>query len=363
MLGAAGAHDHRPRAERHERRDTYRPDRRTAANCTENPMDAAAETSMLEPAERPESPHLRASAEHFVAAVDRERLEVAGGPFGLLTRTLPFLQVESSEDLAQWMPLRCVIGMSWRWTKPEPRPGREDLSGYLLAPARADRTDPDAASGWWVPDIGVGAMHEGKNRVRYLRDTCGAELMPASVTILRFPSANRLQLLRAEAGAGEFYTLLLDRRWLTVLKDPALSLPLLRAYGIHPEPWPSRLPAIDELLGSRAWESYAHGTPSAIDVEAWHRRTRAQYDRLAGEPFDILDSSPHWPGFRRLAWSAVGGGLLGGVLTALSGGHLGVVGVAALTTGGLLALTIPLIRAPRSVWKRGHGVSGSDGVA
>ncbi|MEY2161434.1 hypothetical protein [Rhodanobacter sp. FW106-PBR-LB-2-11] len=330
-------------------------------------MDALSERSLLERAERPESPRLRASAERFVAAIDRERLEVAGGPFGILTRTLPFLQPESSEDLAQWLPLPCVIGMSWRWTEPEARPGREDLAAYLLAPARADRTDPDAASGWWVPDFGIGAMHEGKNRVRYLRDTCGAELMPASLTTLRFPRADRLQLLEAEAGPGRFYALLLDGRWLAVLADPSLSLPLLRAYGVHPAPWPNRLPSFDDLLGSGEWQSYAHGTPSAIDIQAWQRRQRAQYDRLPGEPFDIIDSSPHWPGFRRLAWIAVGSGLLGGVLAALSGGHLGVLGSASLTaasvaTGALLALTIPLIQAPRSAWKRGHCGPGADGA-
>jgi hypothetical protein len=330
-------------------------------------MDPASETPLLELAERPESLHLRASAERFVAAIDRDRLEVAGGPFGMLTSTLPFLQPASSEDVAQWVPLRCVIGMSWRWTEPATRPGREDLAAYLQSPARADRTDPDGASGWWVPDMGIGAMHEGKNRVRYLRDICGAALMPASMTILRFPRAERLKLLEACAGAGTFYTLLLDGRWLTVLAHPALSLPLLRAYGIHPASWPSRLPPIDELLGSGAWQSYAHGTPSALDVEAWQHHRRAQYDRLHGEPFDILDGSPHWPGFLRLAWGALASGVAAGILTALSDGHLGVLGVAAFTCGavalgGLLSLSLPVIQAPRSVWKRGHGDPGTDGT-
>ena len=310
-------------------------------------------------------PHLRASVERVVAAIDSESLDLTGGPFYLLSKILPFLQADPGDDRPMSLPLPCTIGMSWRWRTPQPRAGREDLPAYLLAPARGERGDPDGASGWWVQEIGIGAMHEGKNRVRYLRESCGAELMPASVTMLHFPSADRLQCLEADAGAGKFYTLLLDGRWLTVLAHPALSLPLLRAYGIHPAPWPNRLPPIDELLGSGAWERYAHGTPSALDVGEWQRRRLAQDDRLVGEPLDILDSSIHWPGARRLAWSALVCGVAGGVLTALSGGHLGVLGVALFTvgsvvTGGCLMLTFPIIQAPRSAWKRGHGQSGSD---
>ncbi|UJJ56690.1 hypothetical protein [Rhodanobacter thiooxydans] len=210
-------------------------------------------------------------------------------------------------------------------------------------------------------------MHEGKNRVRYLRETCGASLMPALMSTLRFPGPDRLCLLTADAAPGPFYALMLDKRWLTLLQHPSLSLPLLRSYGIFPTAWPYHLPAIEELLGSCSWQAYAHGTPFALDVDAWQRRQRGQKERLHGDAFGLVDSSPHWPGVRRLAWSAAAIGVLGGVITALSGGHLAVFGAAALTatsvvTGALLALSTPLISAPRSVWAPGQGQSKSDGL-
>lgn len=343
------------------------PESTAAASQPPAPPNAANEQVELASVECPSSPRLLAAVEWFVAAADMERVDQAGGPFGLLIKVLPILEDEGGSERAAWLPLNRVIGESWRWTAPEPRPGREDLAAYLLSPERADRTDRDAALAWWVPQMGIGVMHEGKNRVRYLRQVCRAEAIPASVTSLHLPSSDRLQLLEAEIGAGRFYGLLLDGRWLTVLAHPDLSLPLLRAYGTYPQPWPRRLPALEVLLGSRAWQSRSDWTRSAIDIEAWQRRQDKRNAIVPGNPMDIVGIDTHWPGIRRLAWGALVGGVVAGLYVAADGptGVLGVAAVAAVAQGfgAVIALTSPVVRGPRKFWRHGQDLNNDEGHA
>lgn len=317
----------------------------------------AALARSLPEVECPPGDPLREAVEWFITAAELGRVGQAGGPLDLVVKVLPFLEDDPGREYAAWLPLKRVLGHSWRWTTPIPRPGREDLGSYLRSPERADPRDGDVAQAWWIPELGLGVMHEGKNRVRYLREVCGAADMPSRVTLMRLPEASRLRVLTADIGAGRFHALVLDEQWLTVLTHPDLTLPLLRGYGVHPQEWPGRVPRLDELMGASGWQSHGAWRNRAIDVQQWKLQQRERAAIISGSPADLAGIAPNWPGIQRLGLFALAAAAVAGVAAVLQ--PLDALGVAVLAglafaTGALTAAVTRVIQGPRKLWPPNH---------
>lgn len=315
--------------------------------------------------ESPASAFVRAAAERFVTAANGPRVSEAGGPFDLLIKVIPFLEDEPDPEVAVRMPLKRVVGESWAWVTPEPRPGREDLATYLLLPDRAAENGQDIAKAWWLPQLGLGVMHEGKNRVAYLRDICGAEAMPARVSRMSMPAADRLRLVTADIGGIAFHVVTLDQRWLALVAYPDLTVPLLGAYGVHAQPWPQRMPPLEELLGAPGWDCSRGRTHHAFDLQEWTERHRELETVVTGSPTDLDGVAMYWPGIRRLSWTALASAVLAGAVAALQ--PPGVLGIAvlagvAVVTGVVMATTTHVVQGPRKLWRHGHvsGVARAD---
>lgn len=67
--------------------------------------------------------------------------------------------------------------------------------------------------------------------------------MPAAVTTLDYPAADRLMIHCVQVAGRQLVWLVLDGQFLHELRCPALSIPFLRAYGVcTSEQWPMHWP-------------------------------------------------------------------------------------------------------------------------
>ena len=84
---------------------------------------------------------------------------------------LPFLDSRSGECTSGEIPVDRTLGESWRWTEQyQPSPDGRPLAAYLADPARGSRGDKDEAVVLCIEPLGLYVAHEGKNRVRFLRE-------------------------------------------------------------------------------------------------------------------------------------------------------------------------------------------------
>lgn len=102
--------------------------------------------------------------------------------------------------------------------------------------------------------LGLWFAHEGKNRVHFLR-AGGATEMPALVTTVDYPAAERLALYRLVISGREELWCVLDGHQARCLLLPELTHALLTAYDVPPASrWPQDLPShhmIAEVLQQR----------------------------------------------------------------------------------------------------------------
>lgn len=309
------------------------------------------------PAEVPESPALAAAVRRLVAVVDDPLVQEAG-PDHFLLRAIPFLEATPEPDVPALLPLERIISSSEAWCEADPRKSRshEELVAFLVSPDGAFASPATRAVVMWVPALGLGAMHEGKNRVRFLRDRCGVSTMPGMLTTLSFPDAERLRLVCAELPAGRVYGALLDKRHFTLLACPDLAVPLLRAYGVAEASWPEGGPSLPDVLASRRWNTRGTWTRS-IDLEAVSEELAQRLEQVQGSVLDLDGVTLDRAGIRRVAFGALAATGATGVLAAIE--PIGAAGIAllvglALAGGVMLAITGRLLRGPHCAWRSGH---------
>lgn len=169
---------------------------------------------------------------------------------------VPFLDLTHSlHSQRARVPLDRLLGESWRWQQPASSSRSVTaLADYLLEDDRSLPGDRDQAIVFEIAPLGLWFAHEGKNRVHFLRSG-GATEMPAMVTTVDYPAAERLALYRLLISGREELWCVLDGRRARRLLLPQLTHALLMAYGVAPASvWPQDLPsplAVAEVLQER----------------------------------------------------------------------------------------------------------------
>ena len=189
-------------------------------------------------------PELRNSAS---SAIDVSAFTRAVVPFLDLTHSL--------HSRRSRVPLDRLLGESWRWRAPSSSSRSVTaLADYLLEDDRSLPGDRDQAIVFEIAPLGLWFAHEGKNRVHFLRSG-GATEMPAMVTTVDYPVAERLALYHLMISGREELWCVLDGRRARRLLLPQLTHALLTAYGVAPASrWPQDLPSphtVAEVLQER----------------------------------------------------------------------------------------------------------------
>lgn len=190
--------------------------------------------------------------------------------FGFLSVVLPFLDLTPREhELPARIPTDLAVGEGGRGHfKTHDRA----LLASLCHDDRAFRDEKDTATALWIRPLSLFMVHEGRSRVRFLR-SMGAATMPAAVTPIDYPAANRLTMYRVEVAGRELVWLVLDDQYLRELRYPALSVPFLRAYGVcssseWPTHWPDPMSILEEMERMPAWAVRS----KAVDLSAVKQR-------------------------------------------------------------------------------------------
>lgn len=115
----------------------------------------------------------------------------------------------------------------------------------------------------WYKDLGLFYAHEGKHRVAFMR----AHNQPAIAAWVReasYPEPQRLLIIKPSDKRDE-WLVLLDNRYLQILKRPRTSQRLLNAYGVKTLQW-KELPSLpDEMLvRQEIYQRRLHRPPQTI---------------------------------------------------------------------------------------------------
>ncbi|EPB9494593.1 TPA: hypothetical protein L4Q76_001687 [Pseudomonas aeruginosa] len=140
---------------------------------------------------------------------------------------VPFLDTQNTlQQRHDRVKLDRLLGESWRWRQVyTSTPSATTLADYLQQDERSAERDRDQAIVFEIAPLGLPFAHEGKNRVQFLR-SAGASEMPAMVTSVDYPAAQRLALYRLAIAGREEVWCVLDGRWAKRLSMPELSLTL-----------------------------------------------------------------------------------------------------------------------------------------
>ncbi|WP_313318735.1 hypothetical protein [Stenotrophomonas sp.] len=245
------------------------------------------------------------------------------------------------ETIAARVPLKFLLGHSQRWgvqDVAEPR----SLSVFLSSDDRANSGTPEHAEVMLLAPLGLAWAHSGRSRVGFLR-SMGLESMAARVTALPYPSAEQLALYQVSCEGTSQIWCVLDKRKLRALSAPALTLPLLAAYGVAvPQSWPSNWPdpadvgaelalartgktvaevdlvkLVDKIGRNRAGESWTGA--SLMQLHTWVPRWRLFLASFIGLPAGLLLlAALALPGHVEAAAVAAALGFAGGAIAALA---------------------------------------------
>lgn len=223
---------------------------------------------------------------------------------------VPFLDLTHSlHPRRARVPLDRLLGESWRWREPSsPSRSVTALADYLLDDDRSLPGDRDQAIVFEIAPLGLWFAHEGKNRVHFLRSG-GATEMPAMVTTVDYPAAERLALYRLAISGREELWCVLDGCRARRLLLPQLTHALLTAYGVAPASrWPQDLPSphmIAEVLLQRLPRLEIG---QDVDLEQLRIRILKNHDEEAFTElnlFEILAAGPLKVRWRWLACACV----------------------------------------------------------
>ncbi|WP_176048621.1 hypothetical protein [Burkholderia sp. BCC1644] len=228
----------------------------------------------------------------------------------LLRLVLPFMDWEQEEERRQYFRAyvnpRHVLGAS---IKGFPEHVEADKVPEKIAGYAGTFGSPSNACYIWIKPLGIFWAHEGKHRVAFMR----AHDQPAIAAWVReasYPAAERLAII-APSDERDEWLVVLDGRYLQVLRRPRTSILLLQAYGVKKRRWRDLQDAPGEhVVRSEIYRRRLHRNPSTT---AEHMRTLDLHevqDRLnaANEivPRSILDLEPNRFEWRRFGlWVAV----------------------------------------------------------
>lgn len=249
------------------------------------------------------------------------------------------------------LDLGILIGESWRWKECfTSSPTAGELETYLTETERACRGNQDASLTTLIEPLGLAVAHEGKNRVRFLRDR-GVEYIPSAVAYADYPAPERLRIFHLRQQAEDAVWCVLDRRWLRPLALPQLTHLILDPYGVSTSrTWPADLPSLDLVRDAVARSGRGPGRScEPIDLNAIADRQRLDLEREEWIPTSLLSLEVYRP-----RWQ-----LVTAACAAMSGGFIGVRylpdpisgpatwATAGMVLGAVLACCSPWVRARR----------------
>lgn len=171
-------------------------------------------------------------------------------PSDFMRLVLPFLNWE--QDLQQralraYVDPRYVVGANIGGFP-------EDVSDgevwNRITKYKSDFCTPDDVLYIWYPALGIFFAHEGKHRVALMRRHEQSSIA-AWVSEAKYPAAERMMIV-APSDERDEWVVVLDQRYLQVLKRPHVSIRFLSAYGVKTCPWNSVPGLPDELIVRKA---------------------------------------------------------------------------------------------------------------
>ncbi|WP_071547532.1 hypothetical protein [Pseudomonas aeruginosa] len=280
-------------------------------------------------------------------------------PLPFLARVLPFMWAAAHAEGREYalVPTANTLGCSWRWRRRSLDDEKAQRLVQQLTDSRALQNDSlDRASYALVRPLGIFAPHEGKNRVDFLREE-GIELIPAEVSYIDYPSADRLKLYRVAAGTFAEIWAVLDARWVERVPHPSWAIPLLNAYWVSlADEWPAQLAPIGDVMEAflgRRGSTQALGHPdyrnaAVVDLEALNVSSEYQAERVPCPVIELQHAKVD-PRF----WLSAGAGLFVSTLATmwLPAGWIEARLVAGMALGAafgaLVAAVAPILRVRR----------------
>ncbi|MBW9240730.1 hypothetical protein I6U33_25710 [Pseudomonas carnis] len=171
-------------------------------------------------------------------------------PSDFMRLVLPFLNWE--QDLQQralraYVDPRYVVGSNIGGFP-------EDISDgevwNRITKYKSDFCTPDDVLYIWYPALGIFFAHEGKHRVALMRRHEQSSIA-AWVSEAKYPAAERMMIV-APSDERDEWVVVLDQRYLQVLKRPHVSIRFLSAYGVKTCHWNSVPGLPDELRVRKA---------------------------------------------------------------------------------------------------------------
>ena len=209
---------------------------------------------------------------------------------------LPFASDSArGETVAARVPLKFLLGHSQRWGKADVAEPRS-LAAYLASDERATAGGTDLAEVMLLSPLGVAWTQTGRARAGFLR-AMGVETLAARVTALPYPAAEQLSLYQVHSGGRAQVWCVLDKRRLRALAVPALSLPVLSAYGVEaPQTWPSNWPDPAEVDAELALAAAGKSVPEVDLVKLVDKigRSRASEAWVGASLMQLHTWVPRW---------------------------------------------------------------------
>lgn len=171
-------------------------------------------------------------------------------PSDFMRLVLPFLNWE--QDLQQlalraYVDPRYVVGSNIGGF---PEDVSDDEVWKRITKYKSDFCTPDDVLYIWYPALGIFFAHEGKHRVALMRRHEQSSIA-AWVSEAKYPAAERMMIVAPSDDRDE-WVVVLDQRYLQVLKRPHVSIRFLSAYGVKTCHWNSVPGLPDESIVRRA---------------------------------------------------------------------------------------------------------------
>ncbi|EQD55619.1 hypothetical protein B1A_11881 [mine drainage metagenome] len=172
-------------------------------------------------------------------------------PIEFVRSVIPFLSREIGPGKPGLVPSELVIGESSKF-RPEDlcAEERQARRASALSPSMADPANRDRAEYWSIVNLGLFVAHEGKHRVRLLRES-GDALIPALVSEIGYPDPSRISRYAAYLADRRTLFYVLDGRWMSWPAPCDAVSCLLDAYDVPlANDWPASLPALGVALAA-----------------------------------------------------------------------------------------------------------------
>ncbi|MBJ7223503.1 MULTISPECIES: hypothetical protein [unclassified Brenneria] len=250
------------------------------------------------------------------------------------------------------IPLDCLIGESWKWRSPDPRRrSADELAAYLLDDARSADGDTDQAWVFQIQPFDLYVACEGKNRVQFLRDH-GEQDMPARVTKIAYPDAERLALYTLGVAGRDECWCVLDGRQASRVLMPHLTTPLLGLLGVKLQRWPDSLLPGSAFIQALQERPHQHDATRPIDIAPLRAWLARETDAAGAGDLSLIElilqgqARPRWKPLRAAAIAFVAG-CAGGLMLPAPWNDQAAMFMVGLLSGVTAACALPWLKARR----------------